>query len=310
MKDREPLEGLIDRWVQVEGFQQKPKLDVKIAVLSYALEQLKHERRAPEELVGFEEFTQCRVFPDTDCLVVSAPQLMKHVGTGCAAIQLQAPLLLFLLLHHRERFPVYEIIRLFIDKIRGQLEYLDFKKTKTGVTRCFTNTRFAAKVLRAYGLLKFTKREAYKTWELSLTGFLVAAEIYQKWCDANKSWVVPTNTKECHFELLPDIRQACDAIKTYDDFVERLGSLCKPDAEVFDTFKPALQKAYSLLPGYWAMLNNPKLSQNERQKASQDRVTQLEKEGITEQFYEEFSQCLQINEFLTTIPPSLTDSSD
>ena len=148
MRDRAAIEALIDQWVQVEGFHQKPQLDAKIALLSLALEQLKHERRVPEELVGFEEFTQCQIFADTSKLVVAAPEFVQHLGTGTAAIQLQAPLLLFLLLHHQERFPVYDIIRLFIEKIRDQLEYLDFKRTKTGVTRCFTNTRFAAKVLR------------------------------------------------------------------------------------------------------------------------------------------------------------------
>lgn len=112
--------------------------------------------------MSFEEFTQCQVLADTDKLFVAAPQSFKPRGTGTTAIQLQAPLLLFLLSHHRDRYPVLEIIRLFVATVRKQLEYLDFKKTQTGVTRCFTNTRFAAKVLRAYGLLKFTHREAHK----------------------------------------------------------------------------------------------------------------------------------------------------
>lgn len=307
MKDSKAFEALIDQWVQVEGFQQKPQLDVKIALLSFALEQLKHERRAPEELVEFEEFTQCQIFPDTGKLVVAAPKFLKRVGTGKAAIQLQAPLLLFLLLHHRERFPVYDIIRLFIEEIRGQLEYLDFKKTKTGVTRCFTNTRFAAKVLRAYGLLKFTAREAYKTWELSLTGFLVAADIYQKRCASKTPWAVPSHKKEFNFDLLPEIRQACDAIENYEQFVQRLASLCEPDAAVFTTFAPALKKAYALLPGYWATLKNPDLSRQDRQKASMERVKQLEKECITDEFCHEFSQCLQINELLARISSPKSD---
>jgi hypothetical protein len=309
-KDREALEALIDQWVKAEGFAQKPEIDVKIAVLSFALEQLKHERRAPEGLVEFEEFTQCQVFPDTTKLVVSAPKSIKQVGTGKAAIQLEAPLLLFLLLHHRERFPVYDIIRLFIEKIRDELDYVDFKKTRTGVTRCFTNTRFAAKVLRAYGLLKFTEREAYKTWELSLTGFLVAADIFQTRCASKTPWGVPSHKKEFNYDLLLEIRQAWDAIQCYDQFVQRLASLCKPDAEVFTAFKPALQKAYALLSGYWTTLSNPNLSQVKRQKASMEYVKQLEEEGITDEFYYEFAQCLQINELLAKIPLPQEDASD
>lgn len=310
MKDRPALEALIDQWVQAQGFQQKPDLDVKIALLSFVLEQLKHERRSPEGLVEFEEFTQCTVFPDTTKLVVSAPHSLHNVGTGAAAIKLEAPLLLFLLLHHRERFPVYDIIRLFIEKIRDQLEYLDFKKTKTGVTRCFTNTRFAAKVLRGYGLLKFTRREAYKTWELSLTGFLVAADIFHKRCVLKTPWELPLHKKELNYDLLTEIRHACDAIKTYDHFVQRLASLCKPDAEVFTTFKPALEKAYTLLGGYWTTLSNSKLSQAARQETSMEYVKQLELEGIGDEFYAEFSQCIQINELLSKVSPPQPDLFD
>lgn len=44
MKDRKALEALIDRLVQPQNFSKKPELDVKIALLSFVLEQLKHQR--------------------------------------------------------------------------------------------------------------------------------------------------------------------------------------------------------------------------------------------------------------------------
>ena len=310
MKERKALEVLIDQWVQLKGFQSVPELDAKIALLSFALEKLKHERRSAEDLVTFEEFTQCEVFPDTSTLFVSAPTQFKNIGTGTAPIQLQAPLLLFLLLHHRERLTVYDIIRLFVEKIGDKLTYLDFKKTRTGVTRCFTNTRFAANGLRAHGLLKFTRRERFKTWELSLTGFIVAADIYQKRSSSNRPWSMPEHAKEYNFDLLPEIRQAWQSIQNYDQFVERLASLCVPDAEVFQTFKPALQKAYELLPGYWATLNNPDLTQEERQKASLNREKLLEGTGISDEFYQEFAACLQINELLARISEAEDNSSE
>src|SRR5215203_1964150 len=128
MNNRKELEDLIDRLVRVQGLVRQPELDAKIALLSFVLEQLMHERRAPEDLVTFEEFSECIVVADSEKLIVAAPKKFKHLGTGTAAIQLQAPLLLFLLLHHRARFPVYDIIRLFIEKVRDQLEYLNFKK--------------------------------------------------------------------------------------------------------------------------------------------------------------------------------------
>jgi len=301
MKDRAAIEGLIDRVVVAENFGSKQNLDLKIALLSLVLEQLKHERQPSDEAVDFETYTQCEIFADSDKLFITAPEFAKHLGAGTAPIQLQSPLLLFLLLHHRDRFRVLEIIQHFIGKVRKQLTYLDFKKTKTGVTRCFTNTRFAAKVLRAYGLLKFTQREAYKTWELSLAGFLVAAEIFHKRSVESVHWSIPSHFKEFNFDVLPEIRTACDNIDSYDTFVGRLASVCEPDAEVFKTFEPALRKAYELLPRYWAMLKNPTARKEERQKASLELIQQLEREAITNEFYEEFSRCLQINDLLAKI---------
>jgi hypothetical protein len=303
MKDRAAIEALIDRWVVPENFDGKPTLDQKVALLSLVLEELKHERQIPDDLVDFETYTQSEIFADTDKLFIAAPLFAKHLGAGTAPIQLQSPLLLFLLLHHRSKFRVLEIIQKFIGLVRPQLTYLDFKKTKTGVTRCFTNARFAAHVLRDYGLLKFTQREAYKTWELSLTGFLVAADIFQKRSKEKVHWSIPSHFKEFNFDVQPEIRTACESITNYDEFVARLASICAPDAEVFKTFEPALRKAYALLPDYWATMNNPNLSQTDRRAASLERMQQLEREAIGDEFYEEFSQCIQLNELLSKIPP-------
>lgn len=194
------------------------------------------------------------------------------------------------------------IIDLFIDSIWTQLSFLDFKKTKTGVTRCYTNTRFAAHVLRDYGLLKFGRKEAYKTWELSLTGFLVAADCLEATRNEGISWKIPHHKKHGNFDLLPEIRCACDKITTYDQFVGRLAALCRPDVSVFKTFDAALRKAFALLPGYWATLKNPNLTQQQRREASHERVRQLEHEGIDSTFYAEFSQCIKINDLLARIP--------
>ena len=78
--------------------------------------------------------------------------------------------------HNNKEQKVYDIIENFIKLIWNQLKLLDFEKTKTGVMRCFTNTRFSANKLREYGMLKFTKHEAYKTWVLSFTGIMVASK--------------------------------------------------------------------------------------------------------------------------------------
>jgi hypothetical protein len=142
----------------------------------------------------------------------------------------------------------------------------------------------------------------YKTWELSLAGFLVAANIFHKRSKENPHWSIPSYSKESNFDVLPEIRTACDEIKSYDAFVARLASICEPDAKVFDTFAPALKNAYDLLPSFWATLNNPKLNQQDRRAASLERIEKLEREGISDKFYEEFSQSIHIKELLAKIP--------
>ena len=304
MQNRDAIEGLIERWVVAEHFGGKPTLDLKVALLSLVLDQIKHERQTAEDIVDFDTYTQSKIFADTDRLIIAAPIFTKDQGAGTAPIRLQSPLLLFLLLYHRNRYRVLEIIQQFIRKVRPQLTYLDFKKTRTGVTRCFTNTRFAAHVLRDYGLLKFTHLQAYKTWELSLAGFLVAANIFHKRSKENMHWSIPPYSKEFNFnfDVLPEIRTAWDEIKSYDAFVARLASICEPDTKVFDTFKTALKNAYNLLPAFWAAMSNPKLNQQDRRAASLECIQKLEREGISDKFYEEFSQCININEFLSKIP--------
>jgi hypothetical protein len=297
MKDRIALEALINRLVAVDGFSSRQTLlphpapsdlDLKIALLSLILEELRYERNAEVEPVTFEKYVRCDVFTDDEKIVIVAPQKYEDIGSSTTRVQLQSALLLFLLIHHRARYSVLEIIQLFIEKIRSQLTFLDFKKTKTGPTRCYTNT------LRDYGLLKFTHREAFKTWELSLTGFLVAASMLRARKQASALlWTLAPPNKENHFDILPEIRNACDDIGSYDVFVERLASVCKPKAEVFQTFQPALLKAYEILEDYWATLKNSDLTQKARKEASQQSIKRLEQGGIGDQFYVEFSKCLR-----------------
>jgi len=302
IENRQALELLIDRFLQVEGFasqetltasSQSADLDLKIALLSFLLEELRYERDQDGESVTFEEYVRCRVATSHGAIVISPPEEFESVGSGTAPIQLQSPLLIFLLLHHRERYPVLDIIQQFIEKIRPQLTFLDFKKTRTGVTRCFTNTRFAAHVLRDYGLLKFTYREAYKTWELSLMGFLVASAILKSPSRQANPWTISPLHKEANFDLVREIRSAYDQIADYEAFVGRLASLCQSNARVFQTFEPALRKAYVILGDYWATLKNSSLTQKARKDASRESIKRLEQEGINDKFYEELSSCIK-----------------
>ena len=296
--ERAALEQLLYRWVEVDGHASDDPLGLKIEVLSLALEKLRHARKQKGEQITFEEFEQSTLFPDTDCLRLFVPKNSRDVGTGTAPIRLQLPLLLFLLVHHRADFSVLQIIDGFIDKIWDDLTFVDFKKTATGVTRCYTNTRFAAHTLRDYGLLKFTQKEAFKTWELSLAGFLVAARVLASFGGKEVKWNVPVHTPHQNFDLHEQIRQAWEGLRTYPEFLDRLKSICVPDAKIFTTFEPVLKKAHTLLPAYWDTLGDHERTQKDRRIETQRLLHELEAIGLDDAFYAELSDCIKINDAL------------
>jgi hypothetical protein len=209
-------EGLFETETSVEA-----EISLRIDLIERVLELLRSEQKHFENRLDFERFVQGSISIDANGLNYHFPETTQLLGSGTPSIKLQTRLLMFLLLHHRSAYRVFDIIDNFIRTIWGQLEPLDFKKTRTGVTRCFTNTRFAANTLRDYGFIKFTHKEAYKTWVLSLTGFLVASKVV-----ADGNWVLPPFMKVYSSDLHPDIHSAHEELKTYDQFVERLAAVC------------------------------------------------------------------------------------
>ena len=168
---RKPRSVNGDEWWFTIGFRKLPVLR----------EAVKPRLVGGDRSRGATFFTQGNVQVGDGGLHFIAPKKIERYGSGTPPIQLQPKLLLYLFYRNfGGEMQVYDIIDTFIKLIWDQLTLLDFKKTQTGVTRRFTNTRFAANTLRAYGLLKFTKREAYKTWMLSLSGLLVASALAAK----------------------------------------------------------------------------------------------------------------------------------
>jgi len=268
----------------------------KIDFLERALELLRINIKYLDNNLDFEEFIQGQIFLEDKRLKYTSPQNRLPLDSGTKPILLQPKLLMFLLLNHKKAFRIYDIIDNFIYEIWEQLKIVDFKKTKTGVTRCFTNTRFAANTLRDYGLLKFTKKEAFKTWTLSLYGFLVASKVIQN----NPTWDLSSIDRKHSFDLHPDILKSSLDIKTYDDFVNRLAAICKPkiELELFNTFEDVLKEAYSILDGYWESTRNPNLSKKERQEESFNRIKKLETHPNIEEFYTEFSLCIYVDTYI------------
>ena len=173
-------ENLLSQLIIADGYGPKADGDLlKIALIENLLQALKYKHKVIEPAMTFEEFVESDISVNGGLIKLSAPIRKINSGSGTAPLLLQPKLLMHLLLFHKQAYAVYDIIENFIHRVWDQLELLDFKRTRTGAMRCFTNTRFAAHTLRDYGLLQFTKREAYKTWTLSLPGFIVASRVLE-----------------------------------------------------------------------------------------------------------------------------------
>ena len=153
--DFEKLKQLIAELVYIEGDPpDRENFQDKLDILERAIECLRIKCKCIENPLPLEIFIQGYFRADQNTLRYSFPTQHGSLGSGTPPIQLQPKLLLFLLIYHRESYQIYDIISKFADKIWDQLTFLDFKKTRTGVVRCFTNTRFAAHTLRDYGLFR------------------------------------------------------------------------------------------------------------------------------------------------------------
>lgn len=234
------LASLLDCWIKPAGgpMSAKEKLDV----LDRAVEWLRLELRHGRNQLDMDVFLRSYIAPSNATLgfACAAPALNDDKGT--APLHLQPKLLLFLLLYHREGAAPLEVIDGLIAKILPELRPSDFVRTKTGVTRCYTNTRFAAGILRNYGFLRYTQKERYKAWVLTLPGIIVAAHFLK-----TDGWKIPDTRKEADKDLHRGIYQSLSVVENYKLFVDTLSSLLRHDCEVFETFGPALKEAFALL---------------------------------------------------------------
>jgi hypothetical protein len=295
----EAFRALLARLVQIQGVTLPVDDGLRMEVLGHILERYQHPLNCRrEERLPYEQFLQCGLFVDTDRVVLSVPERFQPMGSGIAPIQYQVPLLNFLLAHYRRQARVIDIIDEFIAKVWDQLKPVDFKQTKTGATRCYTNVRFAATVLRGYGLLKFTKREAFKTWELSLPGILVAAHVSGNRPSKESPWKIKERPKKDGFELSGEIEAVWAGIAEYPDFVKCLAGICAPDATVFKTFEKALKQAHDLLRYYGSSVRNHSVTNYRRRELSLEIIDHLETKVLGQEFYEELSACICINDDL------------
>ena len=90
---------------------------------------------------------------------------------------LQLPLMLHLVGNWERKQRIHDLVRDFVKGMREHLNPGDVERTKTGVTRIVTNTRFAARAFRLSALLQVSDDVAYKAWELTHLGLLVGARL-------------------------------------------------------------------------------------------------------------------------------------
>lgn len=294
------LLALIDRHIQITGesktlFEPPLEIESKIDLLERIVEVLRIKTRHLENSLPMEQFIQGYLGVDDKLLCYAKPKKYKNLGSGTRPIRLQSKLLLFLLIHHNTRLSVYEIIDNFIQTIWDYLETLDFKRTRTGVIRCFTNTRFAALTLREYGLLEFTEKEAFKTWRLSLLGIIVASKVMEA-----GNWDLSRSVKELQsYALHPDVREAFRDLQNLDAFVLRLSVLCKPDVGIFTPFRDQLMAAYHSLCSYREIIQDPRLSKEERSQKAYKLMQQLQQDPKIEELYKQLSENLRAGDFVT-----------
>jgi len=289
------LEIYLDQIIDLHGYSNKgEEKHLKIDLLRRLLDQLAVKNKLLENSVTYEEGIQTSHQIVNGKIHISYPILRSQSGSGTHPIRLQPKLLQYLLIHHKENHQVLNIIENFIKQVWDELSILDFKRTKTGVTRCFTNTRFAANTLRNYGLLKFTQKEAFKTWELSLPGFIVAAKIFKE-----NDWVLDKVEQKIGNNINPAIVNAWTDIKDFKAFVETLESICGSGMDFYDSFGDFLNESYVLLEEYWNTIRNKNLSQKEKLSQSAIKIKQLENHPEIERFYKEFGLHLEIEKLFS-----------
>ncbi len=290
------VEALIGEFVQVNHSKaSNDDLGFKLDVLERTIELIRYKNKRLKNELKYEEFLKCDVLCDAGELHFNDVGRKANFGSGVPQVEYQPKLLLYLLLRHKDKYRVIETIDGFIMQIWEYLDPIDFKKTETGVYRCYTNTRFAAKTLREYGLLKYTVKEAFKTWVLSFPGFLVAAVVMDKY---KYHWKVPKFEPNLRLNLHQDIIDVRKEIDSYDEYVKVLAKICKPNVEIFKTFDVFLRVAYKLLGEYWSILEKSEKTISERQKASYAVVQTIENLPEIDEFYEELSKCINLNRIL------------
>lgn len=285
------IEKLFMSLIKTKGFgANNPLITIDLMENLLTLLRLKYYKTNSEQ--SLETLLDSKVTIANNKISIIAPKVPLTTQSGTPPIQLQSALLRYLLIYHNQANPVHVIVENFIKTVWDDLYIVDFKRTKTGVIRCHTNTKFAACTLRDFGFLKFTHKEQYKTWKLSLSGFLVASKLIE-----SGDWR-PNSINERGLFLRKDLLEANDVLNNYNSFIGQLNKLCKPQEKIFKTYDAILKTAHALLIKYCNTISDDKLSIKERRIKCIRLINELDGHKDMEEFYNEFSIAMLNSNFL------------
>jgi len=269
-------------------------LSAKLDLIERVLEAFRIEKRQLNNNLAFSEFIQGDLEIKDNQLRFTPPQKLKARDFGTRPVYLQPKLLIYLLFRHgKPADPIYDIIDNFVRVIWNDLDILDFERTKTGVFRCFTNTRFAANTLRDYGLLKFTKNEAFKTWVLSFTGVMVASKFVR-----DGAWDKPLFVNKYSSDLHPAIKESFRELSVMAEFVNTLTFITKSNLNFKESFTDSVKMTLPLLSQHHAILKDDDLSRQEKKKKCKEILKKIENDAAVMKLFENLILHLKTGELL------------
>lgn len=210
-------------------------VECKAEVLEHLLWLFRVSRKKLSNNVTFEEIVESKLLVSDEQVHITFPK-ETNLDAGTRPVQYQPPLLWHLLLSGGSEEPVFDTISGLIYRYYSQLQIEDFKKTDTGVIRCFTNVRFAAKTLREYGFLRFGRHDLFKHWKLSFPGLLAAGHFYlypppKSAAPGRENW----------HGLYPGFLQIIEYYSVYENCLETLSHLFNESEGAFCSYEPFIK---------------------------------------------------------------------
>jgi len=288
---KEQLKRFIESGIVIpKEYLKQDRFKAKLDSLERIIEAVRFYFGYDENAIPLENFlqTEWKLNADNSVEMLSFPE--KVTQHDCRRFlnpsTLQIPLITYLLLTFQKQQKILTLIHSFNREIRMNMTPYDFQKTQTGVTRCVTNTRFASLSLRDAGLIKFTHKEAFKRWELSFLGIIVAVMLYEyDWRGELESGEHGGPSRW----LNKDLRYAIDFVTKANNFEQIMQKICKNSGvrmDVADYISGFLMKN---IRKYNELVLFSDLNKKERTKSINQFINDLEDLPIVKRFMETVS---------------------